>query len=115
MKQLLTKVRVEEGYPRIEDIFDNSSSSQPSQGGQYNLKHIIHSIQHHLSLCLVGMKTTPIEPWIATCYFSIGEPDFFWIHLISGRYLKRYTKEGGRCQMVEDNNEQVRTSRAIYH
>ena len=115
MKQLLTKVRVEESYPRLEDIFDNSSSSQPSQGGQYNLKHIIHSIQHHLSLCLVGMKTTPIEPWIATCYFSIGEPDFFWIHLIPGRYLKRYSKEGGRCQMVEDNNEQVRTSRAIYH
>ena len=66
VKQLLTKVRVEESYPRLEDIFDNSSSSQPSQGGQYNLKHIIHSIQHHLSLCLVGMETTPIEPWIAT-------------------------------------------------
>jgi len=47
------EVRLEEGYPRIEDIFDNST--QPSKG----------------------------------------------------RYMKRYTRKGGRCQIVEDNNEQV--------
>ena len=40
----MMKVRVEEGYPGIEDIFDNSSNTQPSTGGHshnHTAKHTI--------------------------------------------------------------------------
>ena len=38
---------------------------------------------------------------------------YFWVHLVAGRYMKRYTRKGGRCQIVEDNNEQVKVITAI--